>query len=55
MPRRKDKNKKYSVEFKLSEVKSYINSKGSLAPLTRLIGYPAMRVMKYALILSVLK
>jgi len=38
MPRRKGKNKKYSVEFKLSAVKSYLNGEGSLVTLSKKLG-----------------
>ena len=38
MPRRKGKNKKYSVEFKISAVKSYLNGEGSLVTLSKKLG-----------------
>ena len=38
MPRRKGKNKKYSVEFKLSAVKTYLNGEGSLETLSKRLG-----------------
>ncbi len=38
MPRRKGKNKKYNVEFKISAVKSYLNGEGSLVTLSKRLG-----------------